>query len=271
MTKDTGQKNGRRKEHHWFGPWLNTQSRARETGSKHYYTGVPCKNSHIALRLTSNAMCMECHRLQCNEFNKMKRQLDSEWREEQNRLKRENYDPLRNAEWCKNWRENNKEYVRETGRIYMQKRRAEDPTLNEMSRELIAIKREDKAYVLGERAKERQRYAENPEKFREKTRLYFKENPEVAATQARNRRARVRAADGFHTKDDIAALLKKQGYKCASCGASIADSYDVDHIIALSNGGSNWPANLQCLCQSCNRQKGSLDPIEFAQRKGRLL
>ena len=271
MTKDTDLRTGRRKEGLWFGPWLSTQKAAKERGSKHYFTGVPCAKGHVSIRLASNAACMGCHRLKCNAFNKMKRQLDPNWRDEQNEKKRENYDPQKNKEWCINWRNNNKEYVKEFNRAYMQFRRAEDPTLNEMSRLQIAAKREDTQYKENELRNGRLRYAANPERFREKSRLYAKSNPEVAATHARNRRSRLRNCDGTHTHNDVLSILTRQNFKCVECGIDIRTDYEMDHIVPISRGGSNWPSNLQGLCPTCNRQKSCIDPILFAERKGRLL
>lgn len=135
----------------------------------------------------------------------------------------------------------------------------------------MAEKRSDPNYRADELERERARYAENPDKFRAKSRRYSKENPEVAASHARNRRARMRNAEGFHTPEDVSRILEKQGYKCVYCNSDIKEDYEIDHIVALSRGGSNWPSNLQGLCKTCNRQKNNLDPIKFAQRKGRLL
>ena len=42
-----------------------------------------------------------------------------------------------------------------------------------------------------------------------------------------------------------------------------------DHIIALANGGSNWPDNFQLLCRFHNVQKHTQCLIEFALRHGR--
>lgn len=270
--KGIDQKTGRKhSDDHWYGPWLPTASAAKKAGSKHFFSGEPCKRGHITLRLASNGSCMECHRIRCNEYNKQKRQSDEEWRERTNQKKREKYDPDKNRQWNKAWREANIDYWRDYQREYQRRRRAEKPEVKAAERRKMSERRSDPRYVARERERERARYAANPDKYREKTRRYFKENPEVAATQARNRRARLRSAPGFHTPEDVSAILERQKYKCVYCGKNIRESYEVDHIIAISKGGSNWPDNLQCLCKTCNCQKNNLDPITFAQRKGRLL
>lgn len=39
------------------------RAEAIKTGSKLYFTGLPCKHGHIAPRFTNNSTCKECHRL----------------------------------------------------------------------------------------------------------------------------------------------------------------------------------------------------------------
>lgn len=47
-------------------------------------------------------------------------------------------------------------------------------------------------------------------------------------------------------------------YKCANCGRmSLAKgAFQVDHIVAMNNGGKSVPENLQLLCRKCNAIKG---------------
>jgi 5-methylcytosine-specific restriction endonuclease McrA len=85
------------------------------------------------------------------------------------------------------------------------------------------------------------------------------------------RRARKKSAGGVFTSGQIEALRIKQRSLCAGCGVKLGRSFHRDHIIALANGGSNDISNIQLLCRPCNLDKGALDPIEWAQRKGRLL
>lgn len=65
-----------------------------------------------------------------------------------------------------------------------------------------------------------------------------------------------KGADGFHTPADIRVLMQKQNGCCNHCGCNIRSKYHIDHIIALTLGGSNWPCNLQLLCPPCNVKKG---------------
>ena len=90
-------------------------------------------------------------------------------------------------------------------------------------------------------------------------------NAEQVRALKRNRKARLRAAEGHHCANDIEEILDRQSGKCVYCQTTLKGGYHVDHIIAISRGGSNWPFNLQILCASCNLQKGTKDHMEFAR------
>ena len=50
------------------------------------------------------------------------------------------------------------------------------------------------------------------------------------------------------------AVFKRDNYCCVKCGST--KNLEVDHKVSLANGGTNEMANLQTLCQDCNRRKG---------------
>jgi hypothetical protein len=52
-------------------------------------------------------------------------------------------------------------------------------------------------------------------------------------------------------------ILNRDKKTCQICGAKApAVILEIDHIIPVSKGGTNDPANLQVLCFDCNRGKG---------------
>lgn len=118
---------------------------------------------------------------------------------------------------------------------------------------------------------ERLRYIANREDIRRRQSEYHRNNPEIGRIRAMRYYARKKGADGYHTYEDVVKLLKHQKYKCAECGIDISKKYEVDHIMPLALGGSNWPKNLQCLCRNCNARKSAKHPIDWAQENGRLL
>ena len=53
-------------------------------------------------------------------------------------------------------------------------------------------------------------------------------------------------------------VFKRDGYMCVECGATKQDGrLHVDHIIPVSQGGSNELSNLQTLCEDCNLAKSN--------------
>ncbi len=55
------------------------------------------------------------------------------------------------------------------------------------------------------------------------------------------------------------AVLKRDNYRCTSCGACPSIDHqvelEVDHIQPVARGGANGPENLQTLCRKCNQGK----------------
>ena len=65
-------------------------------------------------------------------------------------------------------------------------------------------------------------------------------------------------------------VLKRDGYKCRSCGATT--NLEVRHIISLSRGGSNDPSNLDTSCQKCHSKERGHEHHRFNKKsKGKVL
>lgn len=115
----------------------------------------------------------------------------------------------------------------------------------------------------------------NPERHRTEVREWQKRNPEKRRAQRHLRKCRQRSAEGRFTGIDIKNILKHQRNKCAyyiDCGQSFSNQqFQIDHIVPLARGGTNWPNNLQLLCASCNARKHDRDPIDYACQQGRML
>ncbi len=102
----------------------------------------------------------------------------------------------------------------------------------------------------------------NPERHRANSTKWIKANGWYAVKATGERRARKLRAEGSYTKADIDALYERQKCRCALCDA--APRLEVDHIIPLSKGGTNWPWNLQLLCRACNARKSSKIPASLS-------
>lgn len=117
-------------------------------------------------------------------------------------------------------------------------------------------------------ALKRQKYWDDVEKSRALQREYCAANKEKRRIANHRRRARLYQAKGSYSKEDIARIYISQTEKCYWCGVKLNGKYEIDHIIALSKGGSNSPENICCACMSCNRSKNNRSPWVF---NGRLI
>lgn len=108
----------------------------------------------------------------------------------------------------------------------------------------------------------------NVEKTRESVRAWRRANPNGARAQVARRRALKKNAPGNYTAADIALHYRSQKGLCWWCSVPLNGKYDIDHRVALSIGGTNYPENLCLTCVHCNRSKNDKLPHEF---NGRLL
>ena len=79
------------------------------------------------------------------------------------------------------------------------------------------------------------------------------------------RKQRMKNAEGLYTEGDIQKLKDIQGKTCYFCGAEMHKE-EVEHLIPLSKGGTNWPLNLVLACPTCNRSKQAKTDVEFWQQ-----
>lgn len=168
---------------------------------------------------------------------------------------------------------------------HVEERRAADRAYRAANLETIATR--DAAYYRThreeKRAYDRQYYKDHREEIctavaawrannPDWSRDWRSENRDKARSYVRNRRARLKALEGSHSDADVKWLFTSQRGRCVCCKCSLRRSgFHVDHVVAVSNGGSNDRGNLQLLCPTCNRRKHNKDPLTFMQQNGYLL
>lgn len=108
----------------------------------------------------------------------------------------------------------------------------------------------DKASYLrnvGSRREAKRAYYQRVRRFRDKT----EEGRLKGRIKKENRRITGR---GTVTKDEWIALCESYDHRCAYC--RLKARLTMDHVVALTKGGSHLISNIVPACQSCNSSKG---------------
>lgn len=102
----------------------------------------------------------------------------------------------------------------------------------------------------------RARYAAKREEIRERARAYNLANPEVTRRAAAKRKARKAGVE--HKPYTRREIYDRDGGICRGCKKELAferHGFEIDHIVPISLGGPDTPANVQLMCRPCNREK----------------
>jgi len=164
----------------------------------------------------------------------------------------------------RNYLEANKEHYRDLKRAHQQ---ANPEKYDEALRKYRETHRDE----INVKAKERRQqdlehYREIGRKSREKhaeernayQREYGKANRDKLTLYTNTRRARKLEAEGSHTDEEWQELKASYGFKCLRCGAQEPNvKLTRDHVIPLTQGGSDSIDNVQPLCARCNSKKNN--------------
>ena len=102
----------------------------------------------------------------------------------------------------------------------------------------------------------RERYEADPDKFKARAVAYRAGNPAKINELGARRRARKRAA--FVMPVSLAAIYDRDKGRCGICGGFVELARaSMDHVIALSRGGTHEPDNVQLSHLRCNLKKGA--------------
>lgn len=71
---------------------------------------------------------------------------------------------------------------------------------------------------------------------------------------------RMKTKGSRRTRKNLSFARKiRRGDRCAWCGTHWREDFHIDHVVAVSRGGSNDLSNLVAACSTCNLSKGSAD------------
>ena len=115
-----------------------------------------------------------------------------------------------------------------------------------------------------EHKKEIEQHRWEPENKKKKNvydKRYKKEHPEECNINNHKRKARIKGNGGSYTIEEITQLRKETKGICKGWKRKphfVGDkNLTIDHIIAITKGGTNNIENIQLLCKHCNPSKGT--------------
>lgn len=226
---------------------------AHAAGERYYFTGKPCKSGHVAKRYTQTGVCSICA-----TTNTKRTQAKKHEQPERTEARVVGLSQYRAGFQCKHGHEDLR-FV-SSGRcvscnlIWNRKYFKERPGLE------AAHKRTLRAKDPRSHRKASCKWVKNnPQKAREIQKRTIARNPTLwrkrFVVYTQTRKTRMLGNGGSFTDKDIDTLFVRQSGACLGCKRTDV-KLTVDHIIAVSNGGSSDPSNLQLLCRRCNTSKG---------------
>jgi len=161
------------------------------------------------------------------------------------------------------------EYIEANKDHYRELKRAHQKANPEKYDEALRRYRETHQEEINARARERRQqdlehYREIGRKSREKhaegrnayQREYGKANRDKLTLYTNARRARKLEAEGSHTDEEWQELKAFYNFKCLCCGKHEPEiKLTRDHVIPLTQGGTDSVDNIQPLCARCNSKK----------------
>ena len=158
----------------------------------------------------------------------------------------------------------NQEHIRELKRAHQQahpERYAEiDRKWKKEHREEVNMQARERRQKDIEHYREigRKSYERHAEERRKYSLEYYKLHPEKSVAATNRRRALKYASKSTHTEEEWQELKAFYSFKCLRCGAQEPDiKLTRDHVVPLTQGGSDSIDNVQPLCARCNSKKNN--------------
>lgn len=106
----------------------------------------------------------------------------------------------------------------------------------------------------------------NPNKATEAVNRWRSNHREQVRFHEKRKRAMRRNAQGAHSWDEWQAQVDYFGNRCAYCLRRLtAKSTQRDHIVAITQGGSNYIENIIPACGPCNNRKHARSLLQFVR------
>ena len=158
--------------------------------------------------------------------------------------------------------EANKDHYRELKRAHQKanpekyeeaQRKYRENHREEINRKARERRQQDTEHYREIGRKSREIHAEERNAYQ---REYGKENRDKLALYTNARRARKLEAEGSHTDAEWQELKALYNFKCLCCGRQEpAIKLTRDHVLPLTQGGTDSIGNIQPLCARCNSKK----------------
>ena len=112
------------------------------------------------------------------------------------------------------------------------------------------------------RVKECQEYRDaNPKQRAISLKKYYLLHKAEQLQRTRKYKHARRTTQGQYTDEQLQARFAFYGWRCYLCGCDLLAlpqrEQTIEHVIPISRGGTNWPANFRPACLSCNARKGN--------------
>jgi 5-methylcytosine-specific restriction endonuclease McrA len=169
------------------------------------------------------------------------------------------------------YRAKEQEYVEANKEHYRELKRAHQKAHPEKYDEALRKYREAHREEINDKARERRQqdlehyreigrnsYERHAEERRKYSLEYYKLHPEKSVAASNRRRALKYASKSTHTEEEWQELKAFHNFKCLRCGKQEPDiNLTRDHVIPLTQGGSDSIDNVQPLCARCNSKKNN--------------
>lgn len=104
----------------------------------------------------------------------------------------------------------------------------------------------------------------NSDHVKKKAKEYRETNKTLLLISRSNQKSKKKGYSGVLSMKEWEFILNLTKFMCIACEENKADS--IDHVLPLSNGGTNTVDNIQPMCLKCNLKKGARH-VDFRSRE----